>query len=323
MAKDIELKDVIKFKNGNYVIAADSGFSVQDVNDLLAQTAARSGKGAEAQMLALAQTIVEPIDQALPYILTYTGFFTEVPISDLQDPSIPREQDIIGLCFEVHPESEVFFVRPSFRWYRPELKEFSAGVEMPWKLMQRAGWNVMQRMMLRATDCIARQIDAMARAALDGTILATAGMASQQAGTTLTKAAMDALIKAAHTLGFPMVRAAINSGTVTDIAGWTAGATLSTISPPEREARELLQRLYLGNYGGVEFHSNPFVPTRFLYFSGQSNMTGFHIVRGRTRADSDVDIRKGIDLHAIRTAEHAFTVENANNIRRLEITGLI
>jgi len=323
MADNIELEDVIKFENGNYVIASDSGFSVQDVNDLLAQTAARSGKGAMEQLLALATTIVEPIDQALPYILTYTPFFTEVPIGDLQDPSIPRELDIVGLCFEVHPESEVFFVRPSFRWYRPELKEFSTGVEMPWKLMQRAGWNVMQRMMLRATDCIARQIDAMARAALDGTILATAGMASTQAGTTLTKAGVDAVIKAAHILGFPMVRAAINSGTVTDMAGWTAGATLSTISPPEREARELLQRLYLGNYGGVDFSSNPFVPTRFLYFAGQSNMTGFHIVRGRTRADSDVDIRKGIDLHAIRTAEHAFTVENANNIRRLEITGLI
>jgi len=323
MTKDIELKDVIRFKDGNYVIASDSGFSVQDVNELLAQTAARSGRDVMEQMLALAQTIVEPIDQALPYILTFTPFFTEVPISDLQDPSIPRELDIIGLCFEVHPESEVFFVRPSFQWWRPGLREFSAGVEMPWKLMQRAGWNVMRRMMLRATDCIARQIDAMARAALDATILATAGMASTQAGTTLTKAGVDALIKAAHTLGFPMVRAAINSGTVTDMAGWTAGNTLSTISPPEREARELLQRLYLGNYGGVDFHSNPFVTNRFLYFAGQSNMTGFHIIRGRTRSDSDVDIRKGTDIHAIRTAEHAFSVENANNIRRLEITGLI
>ena len=319
---ETQLKDVIKFEDGNYVIASDSGFSVQDVNDLLAQTAARSGKGTMEQMLALAQTIVEPIDQALPYILTYVPFFTEVPIGDLQDPSIPRELDIIGLCFEVHPESEVFFVRPSFKWYRPELKEFSAGVEMPWKLMQRTGWNTLQRMMLRATDCIARQIDAMARAALDASILATAGHAHTQSGTTLTKAGVDAVIKAANTLGFPMVRAAINAGTVTDMAGWSTG-TFSTQTIPESVGLELLRRLYLGNYGGVDFSSNPSVPARFMYFSGQSSMTGFHIVRGRTRSDSDVDIRKGIDLHAIRTAEHAFTVENANNIRRLEITGLI
>lgn len=322
MSKDIQLKDVIKFEKGNYVIASDSGFTVQDVNELLAQTAARNGADVREQLFALAQTIVEPIDQALPYILTYTPFFTEVTIGDLQDPAIPREQDIIGLCFEVHPESEVFFVRPSFKWWRPELKEFSAGVEMPWKLMQRAGWNVMRRMMLRATDCIARQIDAMARAALDASILATAGHAHTQAGTTLTKAGVDAVIKAANALGFPMVRAAINAGTVVDMAGWSTG-TFSTQTIPEREARDLLQRLYLGNYGGVDFTSNPFVPARFLYLAGASNMTGFHIMRGRTRSDSDVDVRKGIDIHAIRTAEHAFTVENANNIRRLEITGLI
>lgn len=318
----MQLKDVIKFENGNYVIASDSGFSVQDVNELLAQTASRAGANAKDQLLALATTIIEPIDQALRYITVFTEFYQEIQIGPLEDWSIPVENQVMALGFQVHSESEVFFVRPSFEWTRPTLKEFLAGVEMPWKLMQRAGWNVLSRMMQRATDSLARQIDAYAKATLDATILATAGHAHTQAGATLTKAGVDAVIKAANTLGFPMSRAAVNSGTVTDMAGWTVG-TFSTQSIPEQEGHELLQRLYLGNYGSLDWYSNPFVLNRWVYFSGPARNTGIQIVRGRTQAASDVDIRKRIDLHSIATAEHAFYVGNANNIRRLEITGLI
>ena len=317
----MQLKDVIKFENGNYVIASDD-FTVQDVNELLAQTASRGGTNARDQLLALATTIIEPIDQALRYITVYTEFYREIGIGETEDWSIPVENQIMGLGFQVHSESEVFFVRPSFEWTRPTLKEFSAGVEMPWKLMQRAGWNLLSRMMQRATDNLARQIDAYARAALDATLLATSGHTHQIAGLTLTKAGADALIKAAIKLGFPMSRAAVNSGTVTDMAGWDTG-TFSTQTIPEQVALELLQRLHLGNYGGVEWYSNPFVTDRFIYFSGPPSATGIHIVRGRVNAASDVDIRKGIDLHAIRTAEHAFYVGNANNLHRLEIVGLI
>jgi len=319
---NIQLKDIIKFENGNFVIASESGFTVQQVNELLAQTASRGGTSAKDQLLALATTIIEPIDQALRYITVYTEFYRSVGIGATEDWSIPVENLIMGLGFQVHSESEVFFVRPSFEWTRPTLKEFSAGVEMPWKLMQRAGWNLLSRMMQRATDNLARQIDAYAKATLDATILATAGHAHTQAGTTLTKAAVDAVIKAANQAGFPMSRAAVNSGTVTDMAGWSTG-TFSTQTIPDQVTTELLQRLHLGNYGGIEWYSNPFVTDRWVYFSGPPSATGIHIVRGSVNAASDVDIRKGIDLHAIRTAEHAFYVGNANNIRRLEITGLI
>lgn len=322
MSKQIQLKDIIKFEKGNFVIASESGFSVQDVNELLAQTAARAGVNARDQLLAIATTIIEPIDQALRYITVFTQFYREIGIGPLEDWSIPVENLIMGLGFQVHSESEVFFVRPSFEWTRPTLKEYSAGVEMPWKLMQRAGWNLLSRMMERATDNLARQIDAYAKAAVDASVLATAGHAHTQAGTTLTKAGVDAVIKAANQAGFPMSRAAINSGTVTDMAGWSTG-TVSTQTIPEAEARELLQRLYLGNYGGVDWYSNPFVTDRFVYFSGPPAATGYHIIRGSVNAASDVDIRKGVDLHAIRSAEHTFYIGNANNIRRLEITGLI
>ena len=322
MPENIQLKDIIKFEKGNFVIASDSGFSIQDVNDLLAQTASRAGVNAKDQLLAIATTVIEPIDQALRYITVFTEFYREIGIGPLEDWSIPVENLIMGLGFQVHSESEVFFVRPSFEWTRPTLNEYSAGVEMPWKLMQRAGWNLLSRMMERATDALARQIDAQARAGVDASILATAGHAHTQAGTTLTKAAVDAVIKAANALGFPMSRAAINAGTVTDMAGWSTG-TFSTQTIPEAEARDLLQRLYLGNYGGIDWYSNPFVTNRFVYFSGPSSATGYHIVRGSVNAASDVDIHKGIDLHAIRSAEHAFYIGNPNNIRRLEITGLI
>lgn len=319
---NIQLKDIIKFEDGNFVIASDSGFSVKDVNELLALTAARGGTNAKDQLLALASTIIEPIDQALRYITVYTEFFRPVHIGPLEDWAIPVENSILGLGFRVHSESEVFFVRPSFEWTRPVLQEFLAGVEMPWKLMQRAGWNVLKRMMERATDELARQIDAYAKATLDATILATAGMATTVAGALLTKASVDAVIKAANALGFPMSRAAVNSGTVTDMAGWGTG-TFSTQTIPEQVALDLLQRLHLGNYGSMEWYSNPFVLNRWVYFSGPPRNTGIQIIRGSAQAASDVDIRKRIDIHSIASPEVSFYVGNANNVRRLEIIGLI
>lgn len=315
---DIQLKDIVKYspEEGNFVIASEQ-WSVSDVNELLALYAARGGQNTRDQLLALATTIVEPIDQALPYRVVFVDFYTEVTLGDLEDPAFPKESQVMGVCFESHPETEIFFVRPSLEWYRPTLKEYTAGVEMPWKLMRRAGWNIMQREMLRATDCIARRIDTEAKNALDASVLATAGMAHRETSSTLTKATVDAMIKAAHTLGFPMSRAAINSGTVTDMVGWTTGVFNANL--PEREAREMLQTLHLGEYGGLNWWSNPFVPTRYVYVAGDASRTGFHIVRGRTITSSDVDIRLGTDLHAIRSAEHAFYVDNPNNVRRIEI----
>ena len=320
MADEIRLKDMVKYDpaSDNFVIAHDV-LTVQDVNEYLAEVAARGGANDIDQLMALATTVVEPIDQALPYKMVFTNFYNEVTLEDLEDPSFPVESQVMAIAFEVHPESEVFFVRPSLEWYRPTLKEYSAGVEIPWKLMRRAGWNILNREMRRATDAIARRIDIEARNALDAAVLATSGHSHTETSSTLQKSTVDALIKAAHTEGFPMVRAAINSGTVTDMVGWSSGVFNANL-PPE-EAREMLRTLHLGEYGGVNWYSSPFVRARYIYFGGDQERTGWHITRGRTITSSDVDIRKGIDLHAIRSAEHAFYVDNAYNVRRIYIAG--
>lgn len=317
---NVVLKDIIKYdpKTDNFVIA-HATLTVNDVNELLAEIAARGGANEIDQLMALATTVIEPIDTALPYKLIFTEFYNPITIGDLEDPSLPVESQVMAIAFEVHPESEVFFVRPSLEWYRPTLKEYSTGIEMPWKLMRRAGWNVLNREMKRATDAIARRIDTEARNALDAAALATAGYATYETAATLQKATVDGLVKAAHAAGFPMVRAAINSGTVTDMVGWTTGVFNANL--PEREAREMLQTLHLGEYGGINWYSSPFVRPRFIYFGGDQQRTGWHLTRGQVITSSDVDIRLGTDLHAIRSAEHAFYVDNGYNTRRVQITG--
>lgn len=320
------LRDIITYdpKKASFVITENEVqghvYDQSDVNALLAQLVARSGRNIREIAVKLAAALVEPIDKAIPYATIYSAFYNEITLQPLEDPALPVESNVMGVGWEVHGEAQVFYVRPSLEWYRPTFKRWSTGVKMPWEIMEKAGWNIMQRMMARATDALARKIDLNAKAGLDAAIATLPSHQHVEAGATLTKATVDAAIKAANTEGFPIMRVIANSGTATDMSGWTTGVFGTQVMPAE-EVRVLLQRLYLGNYGGANWETNVFVPARFLYCGGSMDRTGFHIVRGSVNAASDVDITKGVDLHAIRTAEHAFYVDNAYNLRRIHIQG--
>lgn len=313
---EIKLSSAIKFdpEQGAYVIASD--FSYDDVDKMLREIAYETQAGYDLQEThaLLAQNIIEPIRQTVPYVEMYGMFFRTVPYGDLEDNSIPIE-DIPAVVWETHRDGAVMFVRANYRWTTPAFTTYDTGIEVQWDDLRFSGWNHLARQMRYATENLARKRDTDALAILVAAI--PDGHADSVSGGSLTRAAVKALLKEADTIGFPMTQCLVNSGTVTDMAEWTLPTGQQM---PEAEQRMLLQNLYLGNYGGCNFYVNPHASTTVLYFSGSAENTGWHQTRGSLKTASDVDIRNKIDLHAIYDQDHAWYVGNGYNLRSLTIT---
>ncbi|NIQ88596.1 MAG: hypothetical protein GWN93_05770 [Deltaproteobacteria bacterium] len=301
-------------ETGNYILAEEYG--PKQIDDMLRQIAygTLSGYDLKEAHELLAQNIVEPIRQSVPYFEMYNRFFQEATYAQLEDNSIPIE-DIPTVVWETHRDGQVAFVRANYRWTRPEFTTFDAGIEVNWTDLKRAGWNYLARQMQYATENLARQRDTKAKAVLDAAI--PAGHAHTVSGGSLTRAGVKAVQKAAMQIGFPMTQCLVNPGTLTDMSDWTfpAGSSL-----PEREQRELLTTLFMGEYGGANFYGNAHASTTVLYFGGPPTGIGWQQKRGSLENASDVDIRRKIDIHAIYDQDHAWYVGNGYNLRTLTIT---
>lgn len=316
MAKVVRLAEAIQFsqEEGNYVLASDYG--PKEIDQMLRSIAYETMAGYSLQQTheLLAANIVEPIRQSVPYFEMYNRFFVEQTFGQLEDNSIPIE-DIPTVVWETHRDGAVAFVRANYRWTRPEFTTFDTGIEINWTDLQKAGWNYLSRQMQYATENLARKRDVKAKAVLDAAI--PAGYAATVSGGSLTRAAVKSLLQDAMQIGFPMTQCLANPGTLSDMADWTFP---SGSSIPEREQRELMTTLFLGNYGGCNFYTNVHASTTFLYFGGPASGIGWQQKRGSLKTASDVDIRRKIDIHAVYDQDHAWYVGNAYNLRTLEIT---
>jgi len=300
-------------KAGNKLEA--SVYSTADVEAYLKEMGAGGGSLKEWHEM-LGQTIVEPIEQVVPYKEIYAPiFFQDVTYGETEDNSIPVE-DTVAMAFETHQDGEVLFVRSGFSWTRPDFTTWDTGIEVPWAALRKAGWNFLERQMRRAAETLARKRDELGRNVLIAAI--PASHEYNVTGGALTKAGVDKVLQDQADIGFPVQRVMINPGTLMDMATFTWGGTGYFI-PPE-EARELLRTLHITDYGGAEWYSNPFYPTNEVLFGGAPSQIGWHQMRGTVNNASDVDIRRGHDLHAIRDAEHAFYVGNTFTLARIRIS---
>jgi hypothetical protein len=323
LAEQIKVSEVIKWGVnekgvGNFVIATkETGVEREDVDELLRQYGKGQGSDIKAEHTMFAAAITEPILQAVPYKRWTDKFLMKVNYGLMEDNRIPREY-YVSTAWQNGPDAEALFVRPGFGFTRPNFVDFQTGIEMPWSVMEYSGWNILGRMMERATEELARKIDLLVQAALDAAVDGQPGQGSVVAGGLMTKAAIDAVVKAGNALGFPVRTALVNSGTQTDMSAWSGGPFYNAALPPTT-VQQILQTLYLGEYGGISFFNSPFVPTNFVYFTGPPNATGYEQTRGSGKTASDVDIRKRIDIHAVWSAPISISVENALNVRRLKI----
>jgi hypothetical protein len=72
-----------------------------------------------------------------------------------------------------------------------------------------------------------------------------------------------------------------------------------------------VNNLFYGQYGGVNWYASPNAPANKVYFGGLPEQTGWHVLKGSGRSDSDVDITAGVDLYTVRDPLHAWYVGNS------------
>ena len=290
------------------------GFDTAQVDTMLASLAV-GGESFVAERQRFAAALMEPIMQMVPYLSIYDRFFMPVTITQGEDNAIPVEDQLLGVGWASHPQTGVAYVRPGYLYTRPDFTTWSSGLEIPWNLMAKAGWNVLQRQMNYTMWDLAKKRDAVAKAVIDAAVPASH---QTTVATTLTKAAVDAILISSAQIGFPVKQAVINPGILMSMQGWTWGGTGFFI-PPER-AQELLDNLFISTYGNLKWYASPYVPVDKVYFAGDSNQVGWHQTKGTPRKDSDVDITKGIDLHTLREAEHSYYVGTGLSLWTISIT---
>ena len=300
---------------GNFVLA--SGYTPKDVDEFLAEITKLAGSDARYQHELLGQQIIEPIQQVVPYVEVYTPvFFMDVNYGDLEDNRIPIE-DTVAMAWETHGDGEVQLVRVgSVTWTRPDFQRFNTGIDVPWDALKVAGWNFLARQMKRAAEALARKRDGIVQYVLDAAITANSGHFPAVA-TSMTKSSVDAVIKAAVAIGFPIRRAVVNAGVITDMASWLPSTTLAQY--PQAIGESLLTNLYWSNYGNIEWYVNPFASSSYVYFGGTPDQIGWHQTRGQMATYSDIDIIRRRDIHTIEDPFHAWYVGNAYTLYRLNI----
>lgn len=262
----------------------------------------------------LAQQLVEPIEQVVPYQEIYSIFYQDQTYEDLEDNSIPVE-DTLAIAYQSHQDGEIMYTRSGFSFTRPDFQTFQTGIEVGWKALKRAGWNYLARQMRRANEALQRKHDELARGPLIAAI--PASHEYNVTGGHMTKAAVDQVLRDQAGIGFPVQQVMINPSVLMDMGNFTWGNTGYFI-PPE-EARQLLRTLHIMDYGGAAWYANPFALTTEVLFGGVASQIGWHQIRGQVNVTSDVNITKGVDYHAIRDAEHAYYVGNAYTLARLRI----
>lgn len=272
-----------------------------EVDALLASLASGS-----PDMLAARQqfgaAIAEPILQIVPYVEQFDRFFMQMTIGDLEDNLIAVE-DLTNVAYTSHPQAEIFYNQPGYYFTRPTFTTFQTGYEVAWPQLRKAGWNMLARLANFVAWELARKRDAAAKVVIDAAV-PTAHQLNVSGGT-LTKAAVDEVLRKSNQIGFPVRGAVINPARLMEMQSWT---WTSGVLFDAGLSKQLIDNLYYGNYGGVNWYAHPYAPVSTVYFFSDPSQIGWHQRKGSPRSDTFVDITRGIDQYAFRDAEHAWYV---------------
>jgi hypothetical protein len=315
MARKMRIRDLVTYDRdkADFVLATE--ISEEQFNHAIAMKVGRTSNDPRVQRRALVMALREPIDYAVQFISWTEPFFMRETYGPGEDNKYPLEEGLQPVALQTSHLGQISFNEANFNWTRPAFEQWATGVKFPWKVLERAGWNVSTRMMRRASDALARAIDTAARVVIDAAIVA-AGNVSVDAGGILQQATLDAIIKAHETAAQPLVAVHINKGDIVDLATWAAGP-LAAGNMPTGVAEEMLRNLHFGNYGGMTWTGNSFVPAGSCYLRGLNSQIGVHQVKGSMRTDSDTDITRGVDFTTIRTADHAWSIIAAYFLHRI------
>lgn len=290
------------------------GYDVATVNQMLARLVG-TGANILAERQAFAAAAVEPVLKIIPYVEMYNRFFMQVNYQQGEDNALPVEDHLVAVAYSSHPQTGIQYVKPGYLFTRPTFSTFTTGVKIPWNTMAKAGWNVLARQMNYAAWEMAKKRDTAAKAVIDAAVPVTHQMSVTGS---LTKTSVDNIIRGSNQIGFPVRFAVINPGRLMEMQSWTWGGTGFFI--PQNVAQELIDNLYYGNYGGVQWYAHPYAPVNTVYFCGDPATVGWHQTKGTPRNDSAVDIDLGVDKYAYRDAEHSWYIQSGLSLWTLTVT---
>jgi hypothetical protein len=280
------------------------GYDVATVDQLLARLVGTSAD-LKAERTAFAAAAVEPVMQIVPYVEMYNRFFMQVSYQQGEDNALPVEDQLSAVAYSSHPQTGIQYVKPGYLFTRPTFSTFTTGIKMPWSTMAKAGWNVLARQMNYAAWEMAKKRDAAAKTVIDAAVPTSHKLTVTGS---LTKTSVDQVIRQSNQIGFPVKFAVINPGRLMEMQSWTWGATGFFI--PQGVAQQLVDNLYYGNYGGVQWYAHPYASVNTVYLSGDASFLGWHQTKGTPRNDSAIDIDLGVDKYSFRDAEHAWYIQS-------------
>jgi len=294
---------------GNPVL--DGNDVTSEVDALLASLASGS-PDVMADRQQFGAAIAEPILQIVPYMEQYDRLFMQQTIGELEDNLIGVE-DLTNVAYTSSARAEILFNEPGYRFTRPTFTTFQTGFKIAWPTLRKAGWNILARQMNYVAWELARKRDAAAKVVLD------AGIPTNHIYSVtgvLTKSTVDSILRSSNAIGFPVKMAVINPGVLMEMQSWTW--TMPTIS--FKLADTLVDNLFYGQYGGINWYSHPYVPIDQVYFAGDPTQVGWHQRKGSPRNDTYVDIIQGEDDYAFRDAEHSWYVGSGVALWRVDIS---
>jgi hypothetical protein len=316
-AELVTIKDghlVIADANGQMAVEGSASYqaSLSAIQELMRRTGA-SPRRDDHEMVA--QGVREPIRQLARYRQWTNIFFVDWVLNPAEDNRIPIDNPI-GTAFISSPEGRPRYIMPGAQTFvRPDFFVTQVGLMIHWKVLQTAGWPILQRRLEEAADELARRLDDKARAIMDAAIASVSGHLVTITGGTLTKSGLDAVLKSAASIGFPITQAAINPGRLMDMTNWTQGSTsaIPHFFAPESAREQVFKQLWADGYGNIRWLVSHSVPINSIYLSGDPAGVGYHQSHGQAQSASDVDIDLGVDKHVIRQ-EDAYYIGNPYNL---------
>lgn len=287
--------DNLTFANGQFVLEA----SQREKIDALLQRVARSGARDSHEMLGTA--ILGPIKQIADYTEWTKMFFQPYGVGN---PAI----DVVRIAVDnpsmiavyTSPTGGVEFVRPGRTTYvAPSYKMVETGLEIGWDDMASAGWDILGAKVKEAGEELARKRDAQGQLILDTACETVTGHVSEVNGGAMTKAAVDAIFRAAAQAKWKIDRVVVNSGTIMDMSDWIFSSAQHLWQMPEAMGNDLFRQFFVSGYGGANWYAFPEVPEASVYFAATPQQCGAYRWQvGGTRTASDINITRKTDLYS-------------------------
>lgn len=298
----------ITTKKGQFVTAAQDR---QLIEDLMKQAVV---SGSKAEMEVIGELLLQPIQQIADYTEWTSAAFMPVNITLGQDPMIPIERYDVQ-AFLTSIDGQAFATRVGYEYARLEYYAIQAAFEILWKELATAPFDILEQKTRRIGEEFARKRDTTAKSVLDTAAAAVSLHTPTTGAATLTKAAVDSVLKSAAQIGLPIATVLINSGTIMDMRSWESDAFrfADQIQP------EVLKSGFYGEYGSARWFTAHTIPTDYIYFLASPQNLGYAISVGQMEKANDIDIKKRVNEYTF-FQEYSYYVGNDYAVWRLQVT---